>query len=326
MKFKELKNYLTKQMRMSHVYQPVMIRNLIKNKGKASSEKIAKDLLVFDVSQVEYYQERTKIMVGKVLTKNKVTTKDGDAYSLNDYESLSADEQKELINICDEKIQNIIEQRGKKMWQHRKIAGKSIPGSDRYEVLKRAKGRCELCGISNEVKALEVDHIIPRTKKGKNELSNYQALCYTCNAQKLNKDDTDFRNQGDVFNYRKSDCVFCNLPQSRILDEDEFMMVVKDKYPVTKGHLLFIPKRHVEDYFGLYQPELNSFNKLLVKHKELLMSRDKNVTGFNVGMNNGEDAGQTIYHCHIHLIPRRKGDIENPRGGIRGVIPEKKEY
>ena len=76
MKFKELKNYLTKQMRMSHVYQPVMIRNLIKNKGKASSEKIAKDLLVFDVSQVEYYQERTKIMVGKVLTKNKVTTKD----------------------------------------------------------------------------------------------------------------------------------------------------------------------------------------------------------------------------------------------------------
>ena len=97
MKFKELKNYLTKQMRMSHVYQPVMIRNLIKNKGKASSEKIAKDLLVFDVSQVEYYQERTKIMVGKVLTKNKVTTKEGDAYSLNDFESLSADEQKELI-------------------------------------------------------------------------------------------------------------------------------------------------------------------------------------------------------------------------------------
>ena len=104
------------------------------------------------------------------------------------------------------------------------------------------------------------------------------------------------------------------------------MMVVKDKYPVTKGHLLFIPKRHVEDYFGLYQPELNSFNNLLVKHKKLIMKRNKDVTGFNIGMNNGEDAGQTIYHCHIHLIPRRKGDIKNPRGGIRGVIPEKKEY
>ena len=326
MNYKKLKKYLIKDMRMSHVYQPVMIRNLIVNKGKADSEKIAKDLLIYDVSQVEYYQERTKIMVGRVLTKNKVTYKEGDTYFLNDFESLSAQEQKELVKICDEKIQNIIEQRGKKMWQHRKIAGKSIPGSDRYEVLKRAKGKCELCGISNEVKALEVDHIIPRTKKGKNELSNYQALCYTCNAQKLNKDDTDFRNQGDIFKYRKSDCLFCNLPQSRILDEDEFMMVVKDKYPVTKGHLLFIPKRHVEDYFGLYQPELNSFNNLLVKHKKLIIKRNKDVTGFNIGMNNGEDAGQTIYHCHIHLIPRRKGDIKNPRGGIRGVIPEKKEY
>ena len=72
--------------------------------------------------------------------------------------------------------------------------------------------------------------------------------------------------------------------------------------------------------------ELNSFNNLLVKHKKLIMKRNKDVTGFNIGMNNGEDAGQTIYHCHIHLIPRRKGDIKNPRGGIRGVIPEKKEY
>ena len=111
-----------------------------------------------------------------------------------------------------------------------------------------------------------------------------------------------------------------------LVRETDNVAIYKDKYPACDGHLLFIPKRHVEDYFGLYQPELNSFNKLLVKHKESLMSRDKNVTGFNVGMNNGEDAGQTIYHCHIHLIPRRKGDIENPRGGIRGVIPEKKEY
>ena len=75
MNYKRLKKYLIKDMRMSHVYQPIMIRNLIVNKGKADSEKIAKDLLIYDVSQVEYYQERTKIMVGRVLTKNKVTSK-----------------------------------------------------------------------------------------------------------------------------------------------------------------------------------------------------------------------------------------------------------
>ena len=104
------------------------------------------------------------------------------------------------------------------------------------------------------------------------------------------------------------------------------MLVVKDNFPVTKHHTLFIPKRHVEDYFGLHQPELNSLNKFLAKHKEIISKKDKSVTGFNIGMNNGEDAGQTIFHCHVHLIPRRKGDIKNPRGGIRGVIPSKKDY
>ena len=89
---------------------------------------------------------------------------------------------------------------------------------------------------------------------------------------------------------------------------------------------MFIPKRHVEDYFGLYQPELNSLNKFITLYKDKIMSKDKTVTGFNIGMNNGEDAGQTIFHCHVHLIPRRKGDIKNPRGGVRGVIPEKKDY
>lgn len=314
-------------MRMSHVYQPVMIRNLLKNKGKADSAKIAKNLLAYDVSQVEYYQLITKNMVGKVLTNNRgITDKDGDSYKLNGFESLTKDQQKELIAICESRIDEYIEKRGKNIWQHRRVSSRAIPGSVRYEVLKRAKGRCELCGISKDIKSLEVDHIIPRSKQGKDELSNYQALCYTCNAQKLNRDDTDFRGLKEAFDYREKDCIFCNLPKSRIIDEDDFMMVLKDNYPVTKNHTLFIPKRHVEDYFGLYQPELNSLNKFITLYKDKIMIKDKTVTGFNIGMNNGEDAGQTIFHCHVHLIPRRKGDIKNPRGGVRGVIPEKKDY
>ena len=85
-------------------------------------------------------------------------------------------------------------------------------------------------------------------------------------------------------------------------------------------------KTHVSDYFELYQPEINACNRLIAEMKNKIGKSDKTVKGFNLGINSGVVAGQTIMHCHIHLIPRRKGDIENPRGGIRGVIPSKQKY
>jgi len=314
-------------MRMSHIYQPVMIRNLIRNKGKANSESIAKDLLTYDVSQVEYYQLITKNMVGKVLTNNRgITHKEGDEYSLVGYETLTKEEQKELIQLCDSKIDEYIEKRGKNIWKHRRVSSRAIPGSVRYQVLKRAGTKCESCGIDNSKRAIEVDHIHPVSKGGKNELANYQALCYVCNSQKSNKDDTEFRQYKELFALRDKDCLFCNLPRKRIIDESELIYVIEDAYPVSKHHLLFIPKRHTPDYFSLEQPEINSISQLLKKHQQRILKKDKTVSGFNIGMNNGEDAGQTIFHCHVHLIPRRKGDIQNPRGGVRGVIPHKKDY
>jgi diadenosine tetraphosphate (Ap4A) HIT family hydrolase len=89
---------------------------------------------------------------------------------------------------------------------------------------------------------------------------------------------------------------------------------------------LVIPKRHVADYFDLYQPERNAAQALLEAERDKIKSTDTEVSAFNIGVNCGEDAGQTIFHCHIHLIPRRKGDIDNPRGGVRGVIPTKRIY
>lgn len=205
------------------------------------------------------------------------------------------------------------------------MAAAYVPGTVRYEVLKRAKFRCELCGISAEEKALEVDHIIPRKKKGKSDISNYQALCYTCNAQKRDLDKTDFRNMDEEYNFRSRDCPFCD-PCGRIIEENYLAYGIYDKYPVTKKHILVIPKRHVHTYFGLYQPEINSLNQLLNSFRTHIQSDDPTVTSFNIGINNGKEAGQTIQHCHIHLIPRRKGDISNPCGGVRGVIPEKRIY
>ena len=325
--FNQLKKY-AENMRMSHIYQPVMIKTLLLNDGNASKREIGEALLSYDESQIEYYSERTERMVGKVLRQNKVVSKDKKIFSLIAFEDIKKDKSKieEIINICDKKIDAYVKKRGEEIWAHRNYSRKNIKGSDRYEVLKRAKYRCELCGSPEKHRALEVDHIIPKSIGGPDEISNYQALCYKCNALKGNKDDTDFRKISDSYNDRNDSCIFCNIPKKRIVDENELCYSIKDNFPVVSLHTLIIPKRHINNYFKLYQPEINSIQQLLTKAQSELKKYDNKITGFNVGINNGEDAGQTIMHTHVHLIPRRKGDVPDPIGGVRGVIPSKQKY
>ena len=116
------------------------------------------------------------------------------------------------------------------------------------------------------------------------------------------------------------------MPKERIISENELVYAIRDKYPVTPLHSLIIPKRHVVDYFSLTKDELLSCDVLLKEVKDSIQSDDELVEGFNIGINSGEVAGQTIFHCHIHLIPRRIGDVENPRGGVRHLIPGKGDY
>ena len=87
-----------------------------------------------------------------------------------------------------------------------------------------------------------------------------------------------------------------------------------------------IPKRHVADYFDLYQPERNAIDQMLQEQLTAILALDSTVTGFNVGINAGKSAGQTVFHVHVHLIPRRDGDVVDPKGGVRGVIPSKQKY
>ena len=122
------------------------------------------------------------------------------------------------------------------------------------------------------------------------------------------------------------DCIFCNMEPSRKIDKDDLFYVIRDGFPVTELHTLIIPNRHVETYFELTEDEVLALNSMLNKHKQLIEEEDPTVSGFNIGMNCGEDAGQTVSHCHIHLIPRRKGDVEEPRGGVRHLIPGKGTY
>lgn len=322
-----LKNFISKKMRMSHIYQPLMLIELIKGNGKSTGRKIAKSFLDYDETQIEYYQNITKQMPFKFLSKHlKEIKRDKENYTFEGFD-LTESQRQELIELCKEQLDKYINKRGiDNILQHRKKSSGYISGNIRYEVLKRAKRRCELCGISANEKALEVDHIIPRENGGSDEMTNFQALCYSCNSMKRNKDDTDFRKVLDSYNDRDKECIFCNISKNRIIKENELAFVIEDNYPVTKNHSLIISKRHCSNYFDLYQPEINACNQLIFEMREQLLKKDKSIEGFNIGNNSGEVAGQTINHCHIHLIPRRKGDTENPRGGVRGVIQDKQSY
>ncbi len=123
------------------------------------------------------------------------------------------------------------------------------------------------------------------------------------------------------------DCIFCNKTNCKVISSTKHFFIIRDTaYPVTKHHTLIITNRHVDDYFDLNKEEINDLDEILKNQKRELKQLDKEISAFNIGVNIGRDAGQSIMHCHIHLIPRRKGDVEDPRGGVRGVIPEKQKY
>jgi 5-methylcytosine-specific restriction endonuclease McrA len=300
--FEHLRNFIKDRMRMSHIYQPVMIRALLKGGGKASIRSIAADFLSRDEGQLEYYEQITKNMPGKVLARHGIVARDGDIYRLKiEPLSLSPKENEELIRLCDEAIRAYLQKRGSTVYDHRRTALGDLSGSLRYEVLKRAGFRCELCGIPASERAIEVDHIVPRKHGGEDDLTNLQALCFKCNANKGARDDADFRVIREGINTRNSNCVFCSLPGQRIIASNVLAVAIRDDYPVTQLHTLLIPKRHASTFFDLFEPERRAINQLLDMLRIEIMKKDPSVGGFNIGMNCGDPAGQTVSHAHVHL-------------------------
>ena len=121
-------------------------------------------------------------------------------------------------------------------------------------------------------------------------------------------------------------CIFCEIRKEELQFENQLAYSSIDSYPVSEFHSLIVPKRHAETYFELTKKEIQACNELILKTKEKILKQDCSVKGFNIGTNAGKSAGQSIMHCHIHLIPRREGDVENPQGGVRSVIPNKQHY
>ena len=121
-------------------------------------------------------------------------------------------------------------------------------------------------------------------------------------------------------------CLFCDIKKSGCDYENELAYASYDSYPVSEHHFLVIPKRHIKDYFDLTNEELLACNDLIRIAKNEIINKDETVRGFNLGTNIGKVSGQSVHHCHFHLIPRREGDVENPQGGVRSVIPDKQHY
>lgn len=122
-------------------------------------------------------------------------------------------------------------------------------------------------------------------------------------------------------------CLFCKWKENKekVVLENEYAFAIFDEFPVNKGHMLFITKRHVKDFFGTTIEEKDAIFELIEKAK-VMLDKKYNPDGYNIGMNCEEAAGQSVMHVHVHLIPRYIGDVKNPRGGVRGIIPEKQNY
>lgn len=120
-------------------------------------------------------------------------------------------------------------------------------------------------------------------------------------------------------------CLFCTVPPNRIVESREHAFSLLDAYPVSPGHSLVISRRHVAEIFDLTAPEIGDFVEL-IRSARARIDRTLRPTGYNIGVNVGTDAGQTVMHVHIHVIPRYPGDSVDPTGGVRGVIPGMARY
>ncbi len=181
-------------------------------------------------------------------------------------------------------------------------------GSVRFLVLKNAAGRCAQCGVTGA--AL---HVASSPQTHANGPGQLRALCDKCDDSERTRiyDDT---------------CRFCYKRQEWSVAEHGTVWALKDGYPVTEGHHLVIPKRHTADLFTMTETERRDADSLIRRVRDQLLAEDNSIDGFNVGMNCGIEAGQSVLHAHWHIIPRRKGDSRSKKGGVRGVIPERMAY
>jgi ATP adenylyltransferase len=316
-------------MRMSHIYQPLLIRTLVNAHGQATLRQLAQSFLAEDESQLLFYERRIRQMPLKVLSDRRVVEVKKNLVSLT-VPALTFPQKLEIRRLCEMRMQEFAQKKGLSLWDYRLADDTVVSDSVRLRLLEEAGGRCALCGATKDERPLHVDHIFPRARwkpsmGDVNAQSNLQILCSRCNCTKRDKDTTDFRKL--VAPAVVAGCPFCaDGFRKNTEGETATVFAVRDRYPVTPGHTLIIPKRHVESFFDMAELERQEATELARVLRNRLLEGDPRIAGFNFGVNAGAAAGQTVMHCHMHLIPRRPGDVADPQGGIRGAVPNKMKY
>jgi ATP adenylyltransferase len=325
MTVEQLIEFLERRMSMSHVYQPLLIRTLLDAGGTATLRQAAIALVSENESLINEAEETIARMPIPVLQKHGVVEYDKAARLLTlSVPRLGLQERARIRMLCDQRLGEYLAKRGMLIWDDRLIDESAVPHNLRFQVLAESDRRCALCGATEKDSRLEIDHIIPRSLGGRTEKSNLQVLCSQCNRAKANRDTRDFRTP---IPETDPDCPFCAPSVAeRELEGTDLAFAIRDQYPVTDGHTLVIPRRHVSDGLSMTKPERREAYDLVKVLSGQLRSDDPTIEGFNIGENAGAAAGQTVMHAHIHLIPRRRGDVKDPTGGLRGVVPGKARY
>ena len=312
-------------MSMSHVYQPVVLRALIDAGGTATVRQLAVALVSQDEAALAEAEKVLTKMPLRVLSKHGVITYDK-ARRLASLATptLTLEQKARLRGLCEQRLSDFLEARGLGIWDYRLIDDSAVPYDLRYQVLAESDRRCALCGATEKDRPLDVDHIIPRSRGGTNDKANLQVLCSRCNRAKGNLDTRDFRTRPDDI---EAGCPFCEPGVTeRVIAGSGLAIAISDSFPVTEGHTLIVPRRHVPDPLDMTQGEQIATHELLRVMSRRLRASDERIEGFTIGQNAGAAAGQTIMHAHTHLIPRRDGDVLDPTGGIRGIIPGQATY
>jgi len=282
-----------------------------------------------------------KRMVGKVLTDNGITRCERGTYALVGGEELSDGERDQLLELCRQRLDAFRQQPGgggvcpPQPPPHPDQRLGEVPGAHQDQrplrVLRGTRAPASSGGGPHRsVGEAFREAVEPRRFRRPLQpavpllpLQRRQARCCLPTQEGA----TVFRGLQASYARREADCVFCALEGSgRVLLENELALCIANAYPVTPGHSLVIPRRHGADGLALHQPESNAAVELLKERREQLFAQDATISGWNVGLNSGEAAGQTVFHAHWHLIPRREDDCEEPRGGVRGVIAGKQGY
>ena len=304
MNYEELMDFIENKMRMTNVYQPIMIEKMLKNGGTASAHSLAKEFLRTDYAQLDYYVHIVNRWPRDTLKNRGVITESGSGdrermFTLT-ASRLTKKQRANLATACRRRLNEYKKKKGLPPHDDESGSRESIGGSKRYEVLSKSAGRCVACGISNRKRAIEVDHIIPKNRGGLDELSNLQALCYKCNRQKRDRDDLDFLLEINRKAFGHNGCFLC---KPRKLKMENFLAgAARIKGPYAEPRLVIMPKRHVPNYFELRPPERAMMHDLLKTHTA---KRGFRMNDFRLDLKTSSSRDMSR-HCAIHVVPIRK--------------------